>query len=703
MLKFIRPRSSFVFFVLYGLLSSIHGLVHAHGTPPPSLLGVKVPLTPGVDSGSNRMVASASYLRILGKAFFWDVNVGSDGMACASCHYHAGADDRSRNQMNPGQKHAAASGSAFEAMVSGSPGGVNYQLRLADFPTYRHADPADRLSEVVYASDDVVGSSGTYLGDFKAANTSGDANDQCAVMEDKLFTLSGNNVRSVTDRNAPTVINAAFNYRNFWDGRANNRFNGETQWGDRDGAAGAWVSDSKGIALKRHLSLENASLASQAVGPPLSDVETSCHNRQFTDIAAKLLGRRALETQVVSREDSLMGSLVHPSGKGLKLSYEDLIKKSFKKNYWSGKGNFGTHQSGAPYTMMQANFALYMGVAIMEYEKTLISNKAPYDTPRDAKTQMPKGLDVQQKRGLQLFLDAHCQNCHGGPTFSNAANPFLTRNQGAIPMLVNRSSLDGSMGPGAMNVLQDVGFANTSVTPTDWDIGLGGLDPWGNPLSYSGLYARSLAKGVVEKADGADIYPCEFEAPFYTDWFLDQLRLPERRYPSSKCKDAKEYDMLPDPELWKAQMASAESFLAAEGTAGAFKIPSLRNVELTAPYFHNGSAKNLEEVIEFYNRGGNLVNRNHSNVFVFPQGFSESEKADLVAFLKSLTDDRVRWEKAPFDHPEIKIPEGIDPAKGAGIRTNTYQDQYFTIPAVGKKGRTASQGPIKTFAEGLAP
>jgi len=37
----------------------------------------------------------------LGKALFWDTAIGSDGQACASCHFHAGADSRSKNQLNP--------------------------------------------------------------------------------------------------------------------------------------------------------------------------------------------------------------------------------------------------------------------------------------------------------------------------------------------------------------------------------------------------------------------------------------------------------------------------------------------------------------------------------------------------------------------------------------------------------------------------
>jgi cytochrome c peroxidase len=40
--------------------------------------------------------------RQLGKTLFWDMQVGSDGQACASCHFHAGADNRTKNQPNPG-------------------------------------------------------------------------------------------------------------------------------------------------------------------------------------------------------------------------------------------------------------------------------------------------------------------------------------------------------------------------------------------------------------------------------------------------------------------------------------------------------------------------------------------------------------------------------------------------------------------------
>ena len=70
---------------------------------------------------------------------------------------------------------------------------------------------------------------------------------------------------------------------------------------------------------------------------------------------------------------------------------------------------------------------------------------------------------------------------------------------------------------------------------------------------------------------------------------------------------------------------------------GKFKVPSLRNVELTAPYMHDGSMATLEEVVEHYNSGGEL-HPNKSNV-VRPKNLTTQQKQDLVNFLKTLTDE----------------------------------------------------------------
>ena len=68
---------------------------------------------------------------------------------------------------------------------------------------------------------------------------------------------------------------------------------------------------------------------------------------------------------------------------------------------------------------------------------------------------------------------------------------------------------------------------------------------------------------------------------------------------------------------------------------GKFKTPSLRNIEHTAPYMHDGSLASLEDVIAFYDRGG----RRNPNLDkeIKPLELSYTEKADLLLFLKSLT------------------------------------------------------------------
>jgi len=68
---------------------------------------------------------------------------------------------------------------------------------------------------------------------------------------------------------------------------------------------------------------------------------------------------------------------------------------------------------------------------------------------------------------------------------------------------------------------------------------------------------------------------------------------------------------------------------------GAFKTPTLRDVELTAPYFHNGTAATLSEVVEHYARGGD--DRSNVSKDVRRLDLSEQDKADLVAFMKALT------------------------------------------------------------------
>ncbi len=69
---------------------------------------------------------------------------------------------------------------------------------------------------------------------------------------------------------------------------------------------------------------------------------------------------------------------------------------------------------------------------------------------------------------------------------------------------------------------------------------------------------------------------------------------------------------------------------------GSFRVPTLRNIALTAPYMHDGSLPSLRAVIEHYDSGGS----NHPNKsrFIEPLGLSEEEKENLILFLEALTD-----------------------------------------------------------------
>jgi len=92
----------------------------------------------------------------------------------------------------------------------------------------------------------------------------------------------------------------------------------------------------------------------------------------------------------------------------------------------------------------------------------------------------------------------------------------------------------------------------------------------------------------------------------------------------------------------------------------AFKVPTLRNIELTGPYMHNGTMETLEEVVDFYSDGGG-----RGSGFDIPQiddkirrfRLSWEERADLVAFLRALTDE----SRIPQD--PLGVPSGLRPLK----------------------------------------
>src|SRR3954452_19243618 len=577
----------------------------------------------------------------LGKALFWDMQVGSDGgTSCASCHFAAGADSRSKNQLNPRVGD-------FDVH------NPNAQLVAGDFPFHRLSDPADRNSEVLSDTNEVAGSAGLLPTVFKTVVPGSAVEQTTSPGSDPVFNVGGVNVRRVTGRNAPSVINAVFNFRNFWDGRAQNEFNGVDPFGMRDSGArvGEVVQGKEqlvsltddcsmvnGIPQPRGpLCLTNASLASQAVGPPPNNVEMSADGRTlkdigkklapFRDVGRKVLALRPLGRQLVSPTDSVLGAYARAAGRqpGLAVSYATLIKQAFWPRWWNSQLIVRVDPVTGPvfapfprrpltaneYPLTEYNFSLFFGLAIQLYESTLVSDQAPVDRFAAGDT---GALTAQQQDGMALFQGkGGCANCHGGPEFTNAS----------VANVVNQPLETMTMGDGN-TATYDNGFYNIGVRPTPSDLGVGANDPFGTPLSMT----RSSGTGGRVAVDGS------------------------------------------------------------------FKAPDLRNVALTAPYFHNGGQLTLGQVVDFYNRGGDFHERNIDNLDpdIESLGLSDADKDALVAFLNSLTDDRVRLQQAPFDHPQLFIPDG-ERGDTTSVQTDangTALDNFFELPAVGAAGGAPS-------------
>jgi cytochrome c peroxidase len=572
----------------------------------------------------SRFVRDRSVLLALGKALFWDMNVGSDQrMSCASCHFHAGADNRSKNQVSPG---LLGGDITFQL----SP--VNAQLMISQFPLRKLSNPDDRTSAVKSDTNDVVSSQGVHLTQFNSDGSS-------TPLADSVFQVGGKTTRRVEPRNSPTVINAVFNHRNFWDGRASNVFNGVNPFGDLDQNANLWENTSANTLQAAKVNLPDSSLASQAVGPPLSFFEMSAQDRSFPDIGRlftkkgrKILRLRPLGQQLVHPEDSVLGGTnnLYPKPGLAVSSYSELIKKAFQPQWWNNNSQM-VSIDGTDYTQLEANFSLFFGLAVQEYERSLVSDQTPFDQYLAGKS----ALSNNQKAGLNIFLDkGKCINCHGGAELTNASVQNVRKQP------IERMT----MGDGGTAVY-DNGFYNVGVRPTKEDLAVG-----------------------------------------------SNIQLNGQTVPLSLTK--------------QAQINGTIS--ASERTAvnGAFKTPSLRNVELTAPYFHNGDAATLGQVVQFYNRGGNFglgVQPINNSADLDPDiqslKLTKTEQSNLVEFLKSLTDQRVRYERAPFDHPQLFVPNGhigntqaVQDANGDG----QADDAMIEIPPVGSRGRLQ---PPKNFLE----
>jgi cytochrome c peroxidase len=268
---------------------------------------------------------------------------------------------------------------------------------------------------------------------------------------------------------------------------------------------------------------------------------------------------------------------------------------------------------------------------VQAYEATLVSDDTPFD--RFLRDPGNAPLLAAAERGRQIFFNlnsapaprGNCLFCHSGPLLSEAS----------VDSVATRGLIRSSGGQ-----LSDTGTRNIGVRETSEDLGNGGRDPFGAPLSVA---VRGSTPGSV---------------------------------------------------------------LAADGT---FKIPGLRNVALTAPYFHNGGEATLRDVVDFYARGGNqggASNPIQTRDGTVIGGLSvlnfntvpdvDAIKADLIAFLESLTDERVRRASAPFDHPQLFVPNGHPGTMQSVVQQNGQaMETMLEIPATGRNGGP----PLRRFLE----
>ncbi|MFN7936264.1 MAG: cytochrome c peroxidase [Bryobacteraceae bacterium] len=524
-----------------------------------SLKAVPIPSSP--ERGT--YVRNQEALIQLGKALFWDMQTGSDGRsACATCHFHAGADHRVQNQ----------------AVDPNAPFPLNLALDQSLFPLRVLSNPANRNSPVLRDSSMRIGSAGLYRRKFIDI-VPGQATEIGADLFDKPEFIAGDlQVRRVTVRNSPTIINSVFNVLNFWDGRANQIFDGFTVAGTPDATPGIAVVRN-GTLVREQVRITNASLASQAVGPALDHLEMSYEGRTWPKLGRKMLSLRPLALQKVATDDSVLGSLAQAEGRGLqdRVTYLGLIQEAFQPAYWESSELIDGEN-----TQVEHNFSLFWGLAMQAYQATLVSNDSRFDRFQEGNR---GALTAEEQQGLNLFTGiGNCNECHSGAEFTAAS--FSARN--------NNGTLDNHA------------FRRTGVRPIDEDTGRGD---------------------------------------------------------------------------------------------GNFKSTGLRNVELTGPYFHNGGQATLEQVIEFYQRGADF-NPNNNEIRAF--NLTGAQKSALVSFLKSLSDERVQYERAPFDHPEICVPAGHIETKPGALAPGpepfprSAAERYIAIPAVGSGGNAV---PLQTFEE----
>ena len=167
--------------------------------------------------------------------------------------------------------------------------------------------------------------------------------------------------------------------------------------------------------------------------------------------------------------------------------------------------------------------------------------------------------------------------------------------------------------PDSANILQAIAAYQRTLESN----GSSPHDLWVNDIDENAMSASQL-RGRDLFLEKGKCFDCHF-GPFFTGDEFRNIGL---------------YDGVSRTDTGRFQVTKDSADI------GKFKVPSLRNVALTAPYMHDGSFATLESVIDFYSNPYDFVKQpiNIDSLMVEPLHFTEEEKKDLVNFLHALTD-----------------------------------------------------------------
>lgn len=154
------------------------------------------------------------------------------------------------------------------------------------------------------------------------------------------------------------------------------------------------------------------------------------------------------------------------------------------------------------------------------------------------------------------------------------------------------------------------------------------------------------------------------------------------------------------PDLDGQAHDAGRASVAEDGKDGAFKAPTLRNIALSAPYMHNGAFATLEEVIDFYAKGGGSDQGIAVDRQIVPMELNAQEREDLVAFLYALTDESSMPEVPASVPSGLPVVEQVaNPARELVKQYNVEVTESGTSPA--HEPTTVRVGPNESIQQAV--